>query len=319
MTAKNMKNRTALTLLREPVDRVPIFEAVIDQRFNKYALGLDERSLSMAPADHLRLAHFIHMDLATIPYGSRVPGTNTREKFQKIQPPAHEPVLERIDEYLKILDGTDVGLNVYIHGPFDNTYLSMGYEDFFYTVCDDPGFIEEMMDFFTEDAVRLVEKIKGRGLTTIQIVDDIAYKNGLFINPDLFRKLWFPRMQRIMDSIHSLNIPVIFHSDGDVKYFIEMLIELGIHGVNPLETQCNDIRQIKKEYGGDITLMGNLDVGGVLAYGTPDDVRKEMKDLLRDMMPGGGYIAMSSSSVCECVVPENYMAMVETVLEHGQY
>jgi uroporphyrinogen decarboxylase len=195
----------------------------------------------------------------------------------------------------------------------------MGYETFFLNLTDDMPFIEEMMDVFTEDAVAMVKALISRGVTTIEMVDDIAYGKGLFIKPDMFRKLWIQRMERILEPIHASNTTVFFHSDGDVTQFIDMVLDLGFMGLNPIEPQCNDIVALKKEYGADITLMGNLEIGGVLAFGTPDQVRKKMKQLLEKMMPNCGYVAMSSNSLANCVVPENYMAMVETVLEFGQY
>lgn len=98
-----------------------------------------------------------------------------------------------------------------------------------------------------------------------------------------------------------------------------MVLDLGFMGLNPLEPQCNDIVALKRNYGTKLTLMGNLEIGGVLATGTTDEVRRQMKCLLEKMMPGYGYVAMSSNSLANCVKPENYMAMVETVLEYGHY
>lgn len=313
-------NRTVRVLIGKQADRVPIFEHVVNGRFIKYAVGADvQTSLRMEPKDHLKLAEFMHMDLLTLGYVARQKGIDTREKFKAMRLPSHEEFLSRVDEYLKVIEGSGRELNVYVHGPFDSTYLTMGYEQFFYTLYDDPGFVEEMMDFYTEDAVLIVNKLLERDLATVQIVDDIAYKNGPFIDPDTLKSLWYKRMQKIVEPIHAAGVPCFFHSDGDVQYFIRMLIDLGIHGINPIEPGCNDITEIKKVYGQDITLMGNVEIGGILANGTPGEVGKEVKRLLQSMMPGGRYIAMSSSSITDFVVPENYKAMIETVLEYGRY
>lgn len=318
MTQKS-ESRFVNTLRRVPTDRVPIFEHVIDERFVNHAIGLNQRSLDLAAEPFARLAQYMHMDVMTMGYRSRVEGTATHEDFAAMRLPDHEQFLQRVDDYLQIQKRTGLGVNVYVHGPFDSTYLSMGYETFFLNLTDDIAFIEEMMDVLTEDAVAMVQALISRGVTTIEMVDDIAYSKGLFIRPDIFRKLWVKRMEEILEPIHASNTPVFFHSDGDVTQFIDMVLDLGFMGLNPIEPQCNDIVALKKEYGADITLMGNLEIGGVLAFGTPDQVRKEMKQLLEKMMPNYGYVAMSSNSLANCVVPENYMAMVETVLEFGNY
>ncbi len=313
-------NRTVKTLLRQPTDRVPIFEHAINGRFIRHAIGVEvDHSLHIMPKEHLQLARFVHMDLATLGYYFTCKGANTREALKTLRLPSHADFLARVDDYLRVLDGTEIDLNVYVSGPFCTTYLSMGYEQFFLAVQDDLPLVEELMDLFTEDAVLMVKELLQRNLASIQVADDIAFKSGLFVRPDLFRSLWFPRMKKIMAPIHAAKMPCFFHSDGDVEHFIRMIIDLGFMGINPLETQCNNIGEIKRKYGKEIVLMGNLDIGGVLAFGSAEDVRRDMKALLKLMMPGAGYVAMSSSSVADCVVPENYMAMVDTVLEHGRY
>ncbi|NLE36397.1 MAG: hypothetical protein GX621_00055 [Pirellulaceae bacterium] len=312
-------NRLVETFRRRPTDRVPLFEHVIDQRFVQHAIGVDRRSLDLDGESFAALARYMHMDVMTLGYRSRVEGTRTRQDFAAMRLGDHREFLRRVDAFLEVGKRTGLGVNVYVHGPFDSTYLSMGYEKFFFNLSDDPRFVEEMMDAFTDDAVVMVEELIARGVTTIEIVDDIAYKNGLFIRPDLFWQLWLGRMRRIMDPIHAASVPVFFHSDGDVAQFIEPVIDMGFLALNPIESQCNDIVALKQRYGAHITLMGNLEIGGVLAFGTPDEVKNETRQLLQRMMPGGGYVAMSSNSVANCVVPENYMAMVDAVLEHGKY
>jgi len=313
------ENRFVKALRRTPTDRVPIFEHVIDERFVNHAIGLNQRSLDLSGEPYVRLARYMHMDVMTLGYRSRVPGTCTREDLAAMRLPDNAEFLRQVDDCLRMQEATGLGVNVYVHGPFDSTYLSMGYETFFLNLTDDMAFVEAMMEVFTEDAAAMVEALIARGVTTIEMVDDIAYTKGLFVKPDIFRKLWLKRMERILGPIHASGTPVFFHSDGDATQFIDMVLDLGFLGLNPLEPQCNDIVAVKKEYGERLTLMGNLEVGGVLASGTPGDVRKETKRLLEKMMPGYGYVAMSSNSLANCVVPENYMAMVETVLEFGNY
>ena len=313
------ENRFVKTLRRTPTDRVPIFEHVIDARFVNHAIGLEQRSLDLAAEPYARLARYMHMDIMTMGYRSRAPGTRTREDLAALRLPDQAEFLRRVDDFVRIRQETGLGVNVYVHGPFDSTYLSMGYETFFLNLSDDIGLIEAMMDVFTEDAVALVRGLIARGVSTIELVDDIAYAKGLFIQPNLFRRLWMKRMQRILEPIHGSHTPVFFHSDGDATQFIDLVLELGFLGLNPVEPQCNDIVALKRQYGKHLTLMGNLEIGGALASGTCDDVRRDMRRLLEQMMPGYGYAAMSSNSLANCVVPENYLALVETVLEFGKY
>lgn len=84
-----------------------------------------------------------------------------------------------------------------------------------------------------------------------------------------------PRLRRVFEPPTRKGIPILFHSDGNIEALIPDLLEMGIAALNPIEPYGMDIRQIKKRYGRNLTLVGNLDVGGNLSEGTPDDVRAE--------------------------------------------
>lgn len=73
----------------------------------------------------------------------------------------------------------------------------------------------------------------------------------------------------------------------------------------------------EKKYGDKITLRGNLNIEEVLAFGTPDDVRRKARHLIDTVGCAGGYILASSHSITEAIPPDNYRAMVEIAWESG--
>jgi uroporphyrinogen decarboxylase len=80
-----------------------------------------------------------------------------------------------------------------------------------------------------------------------------------------------------------------------------------------------DITGIKRRYGKRISLIGNIDLGYTLTRGTPDEVRDEVRQRIRDLAPGGGYAVSSSNSVPEYVPLANFNAMREATFEFGCY
>ena len=97
------------------------------------------------------------------------------------------------------------------------------------------------------------------------------------------------------------------------------LLEMGIAALNPIEPYGMDIRQVKKHYGRNLTLIGNMDVGGTLSEGTPDDVRAEARQLIDDVGREGSFVLASCHSITANVKPENFLAMVETAQTYGVY
>ena len=321
MRNEGNKERYLQTLAGNIPDRVPIHETVFNGRFIRHKTGSSENtdSLQMPAESLIPLVESIPFDMVSVGHFVRQKGLSTWNDLKALQLPSHDAFLTRVDSFVHELLGRQVGLLVYVHGPLDSTYLSMGYENFFLASVDDPSLIAAIMDVYTDYSLSLICELIKRPIDVIQLVDDVAMSTGTFINPEQQNELWFPRMQKLVEPLHSAGIPCQFHSDGDVNEFMDMLLKLGIVAVNPVDPNCNSLREVKQKYGDRITLMGNMDIGGTLANGTPDDVRREMREILNYMMEGGRYIAMSGSSISDAVTPENYEAMVETVLRHGKY
>ena len=112
----------------------------------------------------------------------------------------------------------------------------------------------------------------------------------------------------------------MFHSCGNITdIFDDIIMELGVDAINPIEPYSMNIYDIKEKYGDKITISGNIDVAGPLAIGTPDEVRTEVREHLERLKPGGRYICSSNHSIMNDVKVENYKAMIDTIIEYGQY
>jgi uroporphyrinogen decarboxylase len=72
-----------------------------------------------------------------------------------------------------------------------------------------------------------------------------------------------------------------------------------------------DLGDMKARYGDRVCLMGNVDCGNLLSYGTREEVSKAVQDCLRKAGKGGGYICMSSNTIHGAVNPENYVEMIK--------
>jgi uroporphyrinogen decarboxylase len=80
-----------------------------------------------------------------------------------------------------------------------------------------------------------------------------------------------------------------------------------------------DIKEIKKDYGKRTCLLGNIDCSFLLVFGSPDEVRQNVRDTIAMAAPGGGYIISSSNSIHPGCRPENYLAMVDAARKYGRY
>jgi len=142
---------------------------------------------------------------------------------------------------------------------------------------------------------------------------DCAFKSGLMVSPPVFRELVFDRTARTVAALKEADIPYALHSDGKADDLLPVLIDLGFSAFHGVEAAANDLGDIKARFGGDITLVGNMDVV-FLTHSTPDEVREATLAMLETGSPGGRYMAACNTSPMDYIPNENYLAMVDTIL-----
>lgn len=343
MSSYNEPNidRLLKTLKGEKADRVPNLELLLDNEAIYGVLGRKveaDSSLHMKPGDHVELARKIGMDAVGFGcvwedfgriYKNAKDGSKhyvdgfvkSWDDVKRLKPPSLNPLKEKIEMYLEELDGTNIGLWVYVHGPFDSAYLAMGYQDFSLALYDDMKLVEHLMDMATDFYSNAAREICKYPIAFLWVADDSAVKDSMMCRPDLYRKLWVERTRKIIAPAVEKKIPIIHHSDGDLKDLIPIMLEVGgANAIHPIEPAGgNDIYAIKEQYTDQLTLCGNIDISGVLSYGTKEEVVEDVKEHIDRLSYNGRYICTSSNSITDSVKTENFMAMIETVHKYGRF
>jgi len=203
---------------------------------------------------------------------------------------------------------------------FTPTWIMMGFETFSHALREDPGLVEAMFERIGDLQYRVFRKLLSYDCVgAIWMPDDIAYDTGLMVNPALLRRHVFPWFRRMGEDCAERGLPLIFHSDGDLTEVIPDIVACGFSALHPIEPKAMVIVQLKRDYGNQLCLMGNIDLGYTLTRGTPGEVEAEVKERLRAVAPGGGYCLGSSNSVPEYVPLANFNAMREAGFRYGRY
>jgi hypothetical protein len=355
---KPNKERTVAALRGQETDRTPHFEVAIEDRVVKDILGRDAGSTlaasrgtsdqtfvapPMDPNDYLDIIDFTGQDVIGFealwaPFKYRGDDGDLHivndgrikdfDALEKVILPDWELDFAPRRKYFSIYNDAiekrkdcNAGTFLLTGAIFQSCYqFLVGFEDFFMSVYTDRAFIEHMLDLCLDYYMKVVEISIDSGLSFLFLGDDIAFKQGMFMDPKMFLELWLPRYKKLVALARQSDIPIMFHSCGNITDIFESTVmELGFDGVNPIEPYSMDIYDVKKRYGDKITICGNIDVAGPLAFGKPDDVKKDVREHLDGLMPGGRYICSTSHSVMNDVPIENYKAMIDTIMEHGRY
>ena len=110
---------------------------------------------------------------------------------------------------------------------------------------------------------------------------------------------------------------VWMHLCGDISAILPDLIEIGLNVLNPVQPQAMDVHKLSREFGGKVCFYGGVDVQGTLINGSPDDVKREVHELV-DLFGrfNGGYIGSTSHSIMPETPLDNVIAMYEAFLEY---
>ena len=163
----------------------------------------------------------------------------------------------------------------------------------------------------------------GEHVDIIKIGDDLGMQTGLLISPKMYREMLKPIHADFIAFIKErTKAKVFFHTDGDVFDLADDLVEIGVDILNPIQTSAgrmSDLEGFKQRYGKNLSFCGAIDTFRVLPYGSPEDVRQEVRRVIDLLGPGGGYLLASVHTILDEVPPQNILAMVDAVEEFGTY
>jgi uroporphyrinogen decarboxylase len=325
-------NRLLRTFRHEPTDRVPNHEYLICQRNVSAILGKPAgMSWELDAADYVTLVTRIGMDAVGGPIFlkqgqifSRVPA-RTLTDWEALRLLESEGVIQpavldhaKLERFFRAIANTQLGIWAHLTGGLTAVYDAMGLENFCLALYDDPAFVEHLLDMIVEDNVRILRELLRYDFSFIHIGDDLGSKSGLLFQPALLKELWVPRIAQTVAPVHQKKTLVTFHSDGKIDEAIPWIIELGFCSLNPIEPYGMNIYDIKQRFGDKLALVGNIDVAGPLAFGTPAQVEAEVREHIDRLAIGGGYVGATSHSVLDDISPENFHAMIRAIHKYGQ-
>ncbi len=209
--------------------------------------------------------------------------------------------------------------------PLERAFAMQGMEQFLTNLALEPDFAEALLRKIAELCKQLMGHFLrelGDNVDIIKIGDDLGTEESLLMSPAMYRRILKPIHADYIAFIRErTKAKVFFHSDGDVFDLLDDFAEIGVDIVNPIQAsgRMANLAAIKERYGTRLTFCGGIDTQRVLPRGTPDDVRQEVRRVVEQLAPGGGYMLAAVHTIMDEVPAENVLAMVDAVEEFGRY
>ncbi len=344
---------TAITMKGLP-DRVPVFDNLFNKDLFRRTLGMEpvftaKMLYNAAAALGLDSVLLFHKSAST--YKKKYIGNDTfrdewgavvkeyeaswpspsivefiiqdESDLKKINPPdPNRP--ERYEDLREVIEtnGDQLAIGFNVGGPLTAAWSLMNPERILLNTIDNKELIIDIFKLMNDFTIPLGINAINAGIDCLWISEDLASNLNTYFSLDTYRELVHPFLEEMVKEFRHVkrDLPIIFHSCGNFKLFIDDYISLDIDAIHPFQKKAGwDLKEVKKRYGEKICIIGGVDATETLCNGTPEDVKNETIEALESAKSGGGFVLASDHSLHGGVQVENALEMIKTAKEYGVY
>jgi len=189
------------------------------------------------------------------------------------------------------------------------------------------GYIKEIYEYQFELGMKNLkmyrEAVGDRMDVVVMSGTDFGSQNGPFISPAAYRELYKPHHKAMNEWVHKhTNWKTFYHSCGSDVAFLDDFVDAGVDILNPVQISAAGMEPefLKDNYGDKLVFWGGgVDTQHTLPFGTPEDVKEEVKREIAIFGKGGGFVFNTIHNIQATVPMENLLAMFEACREYGSY
>ncbi len=227
---------------------------------------------------------------------------------ERLQPKLEERYPDNWTDVVKKYQERDYPLFIagYPYGFFGGLREWMGFDHLMFSLYDDPHLVKDMGSFLCEFLINVWSKATYDLKPDAFIIwEDMAYKNGPMISPDMFREFMLPNYKKLTGFFRDCGIKNFFvDTDGNCEKLIPLFLEGGVTGIYPLEVQAGmDVVALRKKFP-KLQMMGGLDKMKIAI--DKNSIDKELNQKIPFMCTRGGYIPHVDHFVSPDISWENF-------------
>jgi hypothetical protein len=170
---------------------------------------------------------------------------------------------------------------------------------------------------------KIAAALGNRVTAVITSYTDFGAQDGPFISPRTYRDLYKPFNKAVNDWVHQHTAWKTFaHCCGSVRALLPDFVEAAFDILNPVQTSAAhmDPVELKQTFGEVLTFWGGgIDTQRMLPFGTPEEVREQVRQRIKVFGAGGGFVFNPVHNVQSRVPIANLLAMYKAVADFRRY
>ncbi len=214
-----------------------------------------------------------------------------------------QELIDKADDKFKI---AGIGYSL-----FERAWSLRGMENILMDMILEPKFVDQLFDAITEFNIKIIDIALEYDINCFHFGDDWGQQKGMIMGPINWRKFIKPRMKIMYEKIKSRGIIVSQHSCGDIREVLPDLIDIGLDIFRTFQPEIYDLKNIKAEYGNDITFWGGISTQSLLPFESPVTIKKVVLETIDIMSKSGGYVLAPTHAIAGDVPIENIVALID--------
>ena len=201
-------------------------------------------------------------------------------------------------------------------------YAKYGYETALTTLALYPGRYRKLIQVSAvwgrQRAVLLARAIReGIAPRAILTGEDLCSQRGPMVSPEYLRREYFPLVKYTFEPLLAVGAKLVWHCDGDWRPLLDDVLACGVGGLQGFQRECGvDLEWIvdrRTRDGEPLLIFGPMSVTTTLPYGTPEDVRAEVRRAMRLCQNKASLVFFTSNTITPDVPLENIRAYWQAV------
>ena len=199
-----------------------------------------------------------------------------------------------------------------------------GVEQIFVDIALSPDLAQAIFrnirSFYRSYAERIFDAAGGK-LDLLLTGDDFGTQNGPFLSPDMWVEFLGDGFAEYVGIAKAHNVRVMHHTCGSVRPIVPLMMDRGLDVLQSIQPEASDMdpRTLKADFGHRLAFHGGISIQRTLPFGTPEDVRNEVRARVDALAAGGGYILCTSHNIQADISIENVEALLQAYRDFGRY
>jgi len=172
---------------------------------------------------------------------------------------------------------------------WERAYMLVGMENLMCALLTEPQAVRDLLHGIMDFQLGMARHYLDLGVELAALGDDLGSQDRLLFSRDVFLAFFVPEYRRLFDLYRSRGVRITFHSCGHIEPILDVLMDLGVDVLNPIQASANDLSRVRAMTQGRMTLWGGVSSSLIMA-GAVEAIRAEVRRCIRLLARDGGYI-----------------------------